>query len=182
MIKTLTEQISCDWLRDTAATVPADQAIVEIGTYQGGSLKYLAEGARAGSNPKVYGVDAWGVAKAYTKPHLRRMYGRHNMALAAQAAPTAILIRDESRHAALHYSGPKIGLLFIDATHDYQNAMADFTAWRRHLAPNAWVIWDDYWAGRFDGVIQCVDELVAAGELTDFQKIGHHLAVTRHVA
>lgn len=181
-MKSLTEQTSLDWLRTTAATVPAGQAVVEIGVYQGGSLKYLCDGAAQGNNPTVYGVDAWGIPAAYTKPHLRRAYGRQNMRIAARNAPGAVLIRQLSTKTAQHWTGPKIGLLYIDGEHTYRSATGDYKAWKPHLATQAWVAFDDYWAGRFDGVIQAVDELVASGELTDFQHLGHHLAVTRHAA
>lgn len=183
MVKTLTEDVACEWLRDAAATVPAELAIVEVGTYQGGSLKYLCEGSAAGNGAKVYGLDQWGTPGMYrSRPHLARAYGRANQAIAAKAAPTATLIRAESTHAAQRWTGGKIGLCYIDADHSYPACMGDYRAWRPHLASNAWVVFDDYWAGRFDGVIQAVDELVAKGELTDFEKIGHHLAVTRYVA
>lgn len=180
-VKTLTEQVSCEWLRDAAATVHADEVIVEVGTYAGGSLRYLCEGATAGNGAKVYGVDQWGTPGTYpTRPHLARAYGLANMRLAAQAAPTATLIRQLSTEAAKHWTGGKIGLLYVDADHSYAAVQSDYQAWRPHLAPDAIVAFDDYWKGRFDGVIRFVDELVASGELTDFEKIGHHLAVTRY--
>lgn len=178
--KVLTEQSTLDWLRDTAATIPADQAIVELGVYQGGSLKYLVEGTRAGNNAPVYGVDIWGVGATYrSRPHLARAYGPQNMRIAAANAPSATLIRGESQHTARHWTGPAVALLFIDAEHSYRNAAGDFQAWRKHLTPAAWVVWDDYWVGRFPGVIQAVDELVNTGVLTGFTMIGARAAATR---
>lgn len=180
VVKVLTEQISCDWLRDTAATIPHDQAIVELGVYQGGSLQYLAAGTASGHNAPLFGVDQWGTPGEYRdRPHLAKAYGRQNMAVAARVAPSATLIRDITTHAAQQWDGPPVGLLHIDANHDYQHAMADFRAWEPHLAPRAWVCWDDYWENRFPGVIQAVDELISSGELVDFERIGHHFAVTR---
>lgn len=177
--KLLTETVSCEWLRTAAATVPAGQACVELGVYQGGSLRYICDGASQGHGAQVFGVDAWGIPAAYTKPHLRRAYGRQNMAIAERNAPTATLIRAVSQRAALYWTGPPIGLLHIDGTHDYRNCMTDFKAWEPHLASDATIAWDDYWEGRFPGVIMAVDELVANGTLTDFQRIGHHFAVTK---
>lgn len=180
-IKTLTEQISCTWLCDVAAKVPRDQAIVEVGVFQGGSLAYLAKGALAGDDPPVFGVDAWGLGDTYrTRPHLRRQYGPHNQAFAAEAAPTATLIRGLSTIVAGYWRGPKIGLLFIDADHSYASVMADYWVWQPHLASDALVAFDDYWTGRFPGVIQAVNELMAVGDLTDFQLIGKRLATARY--
>lgn len=178
-IKTLTEQVSCTWLRDAAGKIPNNQAIVEVGVFQGGSLRFLTQGALEGNGASVFGVDAWGSPGAYRgKPHLARLYGRHNMRIAAEAAPTATLIRKLSVQAATDWTGLQIGLLYIDGMHDYKNAMADYQAWKPHLASDARAIFDDYWIGRFPGVIKAVDELVAAGELTNFQIVGHHLATT----
>lgn len=44
-------------LRELAMGVPADQAIVEIGTYRGKSACYLADGAAAGNGAHVWTVD-----------------------------------------------------------------------------------------------------------------------------
>lgn len=179
-MKVLTESPTLDWLRATAATIPADQAVVEVGTYQGGSLRYLAEGAKAGNNPKVYGIDLWGSGSVYqSRPHLRRAYGPANKVLAQRQAPDAILVTDESTHAAHVWRGGEIGLLFIDADHSYQACMGDFTAWRPHLAPGAFIAFDDYWKGRFDGVVEAVDELVNTGVLKDFRMLGTRAAATR---
>jgi len=180
MPKILTEATSLDWLQAAAATVPADQSCVEVGVFQGGSLQRIAVGARKGSNPPVYGVDQWGSPGMYLdRPHLARAYGKENQRIAARSAPTAALVRATSREAAQRWDGPPIGLLHIDADHTYEAAMGDFRAWQPHLAPGAHVAFDDYWAGRFEGVIKAVDELVADGTLTDFERIGHHFAVTR---
>lgn len=173
------ESDSLDWLYNVAASIPSDQAIVELGVYQGGSLQHLDAGARDGHQAQVFGIDAWGLARSYTKNHLRKAYGIQNRALAAAAAPNATLIRADTKGAAHAYGGPPIGLLVIDADHSYTNARADFHAWQHHLIPHAHVFWDDYWKGRFDGVIQCVDELVADGTLTDFELIGTRSAATR---
>ena len=178
-VRELMESEALDWLYDVAAQVPTDQAIVELGVFQGGSLQHLDAGARNGHQAKVFGLDAWGLAGSYTKQHLRKAYGIQNRALAAAAAPNAILIRADTKGAAPAYGGPPIGLLVIDADHSYANAMGDFKAWEQHLAPHAYVAFDDYWKGRFDGVIQCVDELIANGTLKDFQLIGTRFAATR---
>src|SRR5690554_3594375 len=46
-------------LAHLASLVPADQAIVEIGSYKGKSTAFLAAGAKAGHRPTVHAVDLW---------------------------------------------------------------------------------------------------------------------------
>lgn len=179
MVRELMESDALDWLYDTATTIPNDHAIVELGVYQGGSLQHLDAGARNGHHAHVFGIDAWGLSGSYTKQHLRKAYGIQNRSLAAEVAPHAMLIRADTAGAAHAYGGPPIGLLVIDADHSYENCRGDFRAWEPHLAPHAYVVFDDYWTGRFGGVIRAVDELVADGTLKDFELIGTRLATTR---
>lgn len=168
------------WLQDAAAKIPAGQAIVELGVYQGGSLRYLTDGARQGFGAPVFGVDGWGMASIYrNRPKLRRQYGPGNQRLAATAAPGAKLIRALTTDAAKDWAGPRVGLLFIDADHSYMGAMGDFLAWRPHLADGAVVAFDDYWVGRFDGVVATVDQLCGEGQLVGMELIGNRLAVAR---
>lgn len=180
MTNTLTEQAAVNWLSTIAATIPKDQAIVELGVYQGGSLTHLCDGAQQGNNPPVFGIDGWGITSIYrNKPQMRRRYGQQNQRIAAQAAPTATLIRDLSTNTGHHWDGPPVGLLYVDATHGYHAVIADYQAWQPHLAPHAVVAFDDYRSDRFPGVVKAVDQLVQDGHLEPITIIGTRLATTR---
>lgn len=179
MPETLTEPAALDWLRDAARAVPATQACVEVGVYRGGSLRCLVEGAAAGRGAAVYGVDAWGLSAAYrARPHMHKRYVPEDMAVAAETAPGATLIRSLSVDAAHAWSGPPIGLLYIDGEHTRQAVLADFAAWRVHLAVDAEVAFDDH-CERFPGVVEAVRELVADGSVVWDAVVGSRLAVTR---
>lgn len=179
MPETLTEVAALSWLRQAAQSVSSTQACVEIGVYRGGSLACLAEGAAAGRGAQVYGVDAWGLAAAYpSRPHMHQRYVSEDMAVAAQTAPGATLIRSLSVDAARAWDGPPIGLLYIDGEHTRKAVLADFAAWRVHLAVGAEVAFDDHY-DRFPGVKQAVAELVAEGSLEWVELVGSRLAVTR---
>lgn len=167
------------WLEDKARQVPAGQACVELGVYQGGSLSRIAVGARAGNNPAVIGVDAWDRRVYVSRPQWNKHYGHTgHKRVAAAVVPQATLIRALSLDAAKTYNGPQIGLLYIDADHDYPSAMQDLRAWRPHLADGAWIAFDDYYP-RFPGVIRCVDELVAEGDIQPIEILGGKMAVTQ---
>lgn len=136
-----------------AAAVPADQCIVELGVFRGGSLAVLAEHA----NAPVYGVDTFGRrgTPAYyrTGSHWIRWWERFadrkhswaaNRKAAEAVAPTATLIVADTAKTGQRWDGPPIGLLYIDADHSYEGVRADWEAWEPHLAQGASVVFDDY--------------------------------------
>ena len=53
------ELAACQLLRDLAARVPADQAIVELGAFAGRSTGWLLLGAQDGHGAHVTTVDPW---------------------------------------------------------------------------------------------------------------------------
>lgn len=162
------------WL---ARDVPADQGVVELGSYKGASTCYLAAGARDGHGPPVFAVDAWDP----TRP------GRHNVAvgefeaqLAAQRLDGFVTpIRALTTTAADLYAGPPVGLLFVDADHTHLGVTADMGAWRIRLTSGATVVFDDYATRQNPGVTSAVTEMQRAGVLHDLQQVAGRLAVCR---
>lgn len=158
-MRCLTEDAAMDWLHEAAAVVPADEAIVELGVYQGCSLDALARGAAQGNGAEVFGIDPWGLpgpGERYNR--LRRGYGPQNMRIAqARVGRRATLVRDFSTSAASTWVKP-VGLLFVDAVHEYDTVMADLRAWAPLLAPNAVVALDDC-HDRFPGVLRAAQEV-----------------------
>src|SRR5690606_15270126 len=55
----LVENPCCFRLREYAAKVPADQAIVELGAFKGRTTGWLALGASEGNGAVVHSVDPW---------------------------------------------------------------------------------------------------------------------------
>lgn len=150
-----------------AAKVPADEVCVEIGVYRARSLLFIAEGAAAGCRAEVVGIDPWDLdrpSKAKYKSHETYAYAQ----AAVAASPAGSLIRLEKNYsldAAASWAGPKIGLLHVDSDHRYGPVLADFHAWKKHLAPGARLAWDDYHTD-FPGVITAVNQLYKRGEIT----------------
>jgi hypothetical protein len=150
-------------LAELAATVPADQAIVECGSYKGKSGCYLAEGAMRGKGALVVCIDPWdlegningrfGFAESGTKIAFSEQVASMGVRIVALQAFGADAGRD--------WDGPPVGMLHIDSHHTYDGVMADFTAWEPHLAPRAIVCFDDYHSeNRCNaGVTVAVDEL-----------------------
>lgn len=149
----LTDQPTRDLLARLAAEVPANECIVELGVFRGGSLAVLANAATA----PVFGVDKFG--RAGTPAYYRsdspwigwweRFAGRKHSwtddrKAAEAAAPGATIIVADTAKTGVSWDGPAVGLLYIDADHSYEGVSADWEAWSPHLAPGAAVVFDDY--------------------------------------
>lgn len=149
-------------LAELAADVEADLAVVEVGSFRGRSTCYLAEGARCGKGARVWAIDPWDLEgnddgkHGYARESTRMVFVRQvvEMDLGQHITP----IRGFSTDVAARWSGPPIGLLFIDGSHTYEDVKADFAAWSPHLAPAAVVALDDYGTKPNPGVTRFVEE------------------------
>lgn len=177
-IKTYSNAEALDALATLAGRVAKTKAIVEIGVYRGGSLKTIAQAARA----HVYGIDAWGLPGTYPSgTENPKKYGTDNKAIAEQAIAglgNVTLIHDYSTAAAATYSGPPIGMLYIDSEHTADAVLADWEAWSPHLAPRAIVCFDDYDAKHPD-LCAGIDLICDTADLAPLEVHGDRLAVTR---
>jgi|JI10StandDraft_1071094.scaffolds.fasta_scaffold608282_1 predicted O-methyltransferase YrrM len=54
----------------------------------------------------------------------------------------------------------KINLIFIDCVHSYEAVKSDIAFWRRFMADDGVIVFDDYF-DMFPGCIQAVDEFIA---------------------
>lgn len=181
------EQSAMDYLAGLASHVPADQAIVEIGTHQAANLCSMAAAAKAGLGAPCYGIDPYGSGDIYRgRPHMLKRYTNADHKTAVNhireqhLTDHAKIIVDTSIHAGITWTGPKIGLLVIDGEHREHAVLADYNSWQPHLAPGAIIAFDDYEPSRVGaGVIKAVDQLVEAGQLHNGRLIGTRLYVTR---
>lgn len=154
-------------LRDLAAQVPSNLAIVELGSYKGQSTAHLATGAKEGNDAQVYAVDPWDLPgnpygkHGYSAPIVRDEFERQLRALRLWSRVTPI--RGFSAEVARDWAGPKVGLLYIDADHAEASVRADVEAWRPHLADGHVLAFDDLDTPRNPGVRVVVDEMTAAG-------------------
>jgi len=157
-----------------AATQQLVGDIIEIGSWQGRSTIFLASGARAGRNGKVYAVDHFlgnpgkEILYRVSRDDLSDLAGnfKRNIEAFGVSELIELLPVDSARAArALGGRGVRARMLFIDGNHDYEAVRADFHAFRGLLLPHALAAFDDYSAS-FPGVTRCVRELVESGVLT----------------
>lgn len=161
-----------------ALECPADLAIVEVGSFRGKSTAHLAAGGKAGFGAKVWAVDPWDLPgnpygkHGFNAPEVRESFEAQlrSVGLWSRVKP----IRAFSTDAAAAWTGPKIGLLYIDGDHTEEGVRGDVEAWASHLAPGAVMAFDDYATKRNPGVKSVVDSLPG-----DLEIVAHHLAVVR---
>lgn len=138
-----------------AMHVPADLAIVELGSFKGRSTGHLALGSQRGHGAKVHAFDPWDEAPPvegwylgsapsvaeYREPSTREAFERHMNETGAAEYVTAHQMT--AVEGAKAWTGPKVGLLFHDALHDYGSVFADLKAWLPHMARAAVVVLHD---------------------------------------
>ena len=171
-------------LAELAADVPADMAIVELGAYKGRSTGYLAAGAQAGEGAHVWTFDAWDLPgnvsgrHGYARRDIRSIFDQQLAKIGLQDQVTAR--RSRAVPAARDWEGP-VGLLFVDASHLYEDVRADFEAWKPHVALGGVVAFDDYHTKRNPGVTRHVDELRADPAWGGWEFTPMPLAITRRL-
>jgi hypothetical protein len=171
-------------LADFSTQVPKDQAIVELGVYQGRTALMMAWGARQGLGARVWGFDAWDLeGNTYGPPFSEagsETWARYNVM--AQGFNNSItLVKSFAADGAAGWSGPPVGLLFVDDDHSAEGARSAIELWAPHLAEGALIAVDDYGHPDWPGVAEAVDALVDEGVLEPVEIFHDRLAVTRLV-
>ena len=129
-----------------ASTVPADQAIVELGSWKGKSTAYLAAGSKFGHRASVFAVDHWvghpelqylfPDPSTTTLPEfLRNMEWQGHLDIVTP-------ISGKTADVGKTWTRP-IGLLFIDAAHEYEGVKEDFRVWSPFVGVGGWVAFHD---------------------------------------
>lgn len=153
--------------------------IVELGSYMGLSTSWIGFGSRFGNNSKVVSVDLADTGYA-VKKRARPNQTLHSN-LERMGLNDICLITGKSSEVGNHFHAysseygldtTRVGMIYIDASHEEFDVRADFLAWQRWLTESAVVIFDDYTEDH-PGVIKVVDELLDNGSIELGQKIGH---------
>lgn len=161
-------------LAKLASRCPADQEIVELGAFAGRSTAFLAAGSKHGRKAHVTSIDPWGpgalpggteqapadaVLESYratlTELNLWQMVTPLR-AMGSQVAPL--------------WQKP-VGLLFLDATHLYEDTRDEIERWAPLLAPKAFAAFHDYHP-HHDGVVKALDEAEASGRWECHKQVG----------
>lgn len=164
-------------LRHLASQVPADEAIVEVGSYKGMSTAHLATGSKEGSGAAVFAVDPWDLPgnvfgkHGYSAPIVRDEFEAQLRKLRLWSRVTPI--QGFSAEVAAGWAGPPVGLLFVDGDHAEASVRSDVEAWAPHLAESHVIAFDDIDTRRNPGVRAVVDTL----DGYEVSVVADHLAV-----
>jgi predicted O-methyltransferase YrrM len=132
--------------------------IVELGSWKGRSTIWLASGVKDRGEGRVYAVDTWkGTPGEEAHRDLLKGYGPDQLYeefLQHLKAAGLLDYVEPIRKNTVEASGAwpvteKIGLLFIDAGHDYHDVRQDFEFWAPFVAPKGLIVFDDVpsWPG-----------------------------------
>lgn len=133
-----------------AGKVPADQAIVELGSHGGSSTSWLAMGSHKGHGAHIWAVDPWTAEPGerldqHAHPAVRRRFDAQLEFMASAGyidAEAVHPIQGYSTEVAQGWDRP-VGLLHVDALHTYDAVVADVAAWVPHLVSGAVVVFHD---------------------------------------
>ena len=151
------------------SSLPADCAVVEVGSFCGRSTVVLGSVVRSlGAGSRVYAVDphdgivgAEGAGLRSLGPTLNTF--RRNLAANALTDVVEVICK---RSFEVAWEKP-IGFLFIDHLHDYTNVARDFHHFEPWVSEGGYIAFHDY-ADYYPGVKILVDELLA---LPQFEKV-----------
>jgi predicted O-methyltransferase YrrM len=147
----------CRFLYDRASKVPSWGIILEIGAYLGRSTCCLAAGAKV-SGGRVYSIDLW--------QNFNHIPGEQNLAAWQRNLNTrglsARAIRGNSHTVPWKR---QIAMLFIDGSHEYEDAKADFERFYPFVLPGGTIAFHDAKGHDWPGVERAWGEV--KGQLKD---------------
>ena len=120
-----------------AKDVPEGQAIVEVGRGKDKSTIWLAKGSEAGDKNKVYSMASHKGSPDHVKVDEENMHTEFIANLTkARVQDTVVALHETSEEAARRWK-EKIGLLWINTSHEYKDVKNVILSWQCHLSPNA---------------------------------------------
>jgi len=117
------EEHDLRWLAEKAST---HKNIVEVGCWKGRSTTCLADN----TDGHVFAVDTWLGSEEHNPPVIG-LYEEFCKNMKSYIASLKVVpVRMASVDAARILSGNTFDMVFIDASHDYENVKADILAWK----------------------------------------------------
>lgn len=146
--------------------------IVELGVLRGQGLCCLACGSGFGHGVPVYGIDLFGIRPSgqgptYDDPKNERV--TREFVKRFGVANLVTILRSDTLEAALDWQHP-IGLLEVDAGHEYLQVQADVNAWLPHVLPSGLLMMHDAKNPGWPGVDQVIaEQIMGSGEWEELE-------------
>lgn len=145
-----------EWLFKKAKSLPDNAVIVEIGSFKGRSTACLAYGC-IGSNKHIYAIDTF--QGNDVDFHHRNFFGEFKSNLEKRGLMNYITpLKGTSVHFAEGWGIP-VNLLFIDASHQFEDVLADFNAFFPHVVQGGIVALHDV-VEAWPGPLRAWEEIV----------------------
>jgi len=133
-----------EFLYNAAMNCKGRGVIVEIGSWKGKSTIWLAKGAKAGSNIKIYAIDP------HTGTSSQKRHGEvDNLAefkeniKRANVEDVVVPVVKTSEDAERDWDAKPIELLWIDGDHEYEMVKLDFDLWSPYLIEGGTIAFHD---------------------------------------
>jgi predicted O-methyltransferase YrrM len=141
-------QHEAEWLFNSARSVPEPTNLVEIGSYKGRSTCCLALGCR-NTKKRIFAIDSFDGGPDLPKANSFADFSGNlrRCGLANYVEPIVGLSGD----VAKRWDKP-IHFLFIDGSHAYEDALADFAGFFPHVVPGGMVAFHDVKNENWPGV------------------------------
>lgn len=168
-----------------AMGVEQPNVIVEVGVLRGQGMCCLGSGSKFGHQVQVIGVDLFGLRPSglgptYDEPRNEKVSREFADRFGLKELVT--LVRSESLEAAAAFAQP-IGLLEIDAGHDYEDVLADAKAWIPHMVPSGLLLMHDARNPAWPGVDKVIEEqIMGSGEWEELEFVPPFAAWFRRAA
>lgn len=156
------------YLANLAREVPDDRAIVEIGSHTGLSTCWMAAASRGAH---VFAVDPWADPRPDTLDDPFELgtgdgvYARFCANVTSERLWHRITpLRTTSLVAAQVWAQP-VGLLFVDAIHEYEAVRSDYLHWQRHIPVGGYLAFHDFTLDEthpYHGVARAIADIVPA--------------------
>ena len=127
-------------LYNLAKDVPAGEAIVVIGKGKGKSTMWLAQGSAAGNMSKVYSIRSRSERTDDIEADEENTNAGFIVNLEKARVQTIVNYSYMDSEDASRRWKEKVGLLYINTSHEYEDMKEVFLNWERHLSPNARVV------------------------------------------
>ena len=134
--------------------------IAEIGVYMGrGTAIWNIEIINSGFQYEYHAIDNFLGSKEHA-PHQIPDYEQCAKNL-SPIIDKIKLIKENSVQASKLYDNEYFDIVYIDASHEYEDVKLDIQNWMPKVKPGGFLCGDDYVLG-WDGVIKAVDELLGS--------------------
>lgn len=144
-----------EWINNNIGKTKS-MTIIEIGSWTGCSMEIFAQHFK-----RVICVDPWRptveISTEYDMTEVEKLFDN-------RMKKYNNVFKLKKTSAMYYYDIENMGadVVYIDGAHDYENVKSDIAMWN-DMARKA-IAGHDYWAGRFDGVIKAVNEMLGKPE------------------